>query len=294
MIARAWRSFKSRRQLGRDADFDECAIAREEFYGSSAGEVRLAVLVDDMLANIPGLEGGGLRVLDAGAGSGRMAIRLAQLGHQVVLSDPSRTMLDQAEAAIQRAELEDAITVIHAPIQNLEATLDGRFDVITCHAVLNWLAEPKAALAQLVRWLEPDGRLSLLFANKIAGTLQQILRGDFERALRLHQLHEGQALYGGRLRLSRFTRLPSGWSRLGWGHASPMPLSEQVVRTWLDDLGLVVQSKAGIRIFHDYLPKRAGSPDQLSELIAIENEFRNTEPFASLGQLIHLVCARSR
>jgi len=80
-----------------DADFDRIAASFEEdVYGSTKGAVRLAVLWDDLLSGIPGLSRGGLHVLDAGGGSGHLAVPLAALGNAVVLCDPSEEMLAMA------------------------------------------------------------------------------------------------------------------------------------------------------------------------------------------------------
>ena len=78
------------------------------------------------------------------------------------------------------------------------------------------------------------------------------------------------------------------WKRGAPGEAVH-DVSEDEVRAWLEGLGLKVRSKAGICIFHDYLP--SGTLDdqqQLENLLKVEEEMRGQEPFASLGQ--HLVC----
>ena len=54
-----------------------------------------------------------------------------------------------------------------------------------------------------------------------------------------------------------------------------------------------MQSKAGIRIFHDHLSHDALTPDRVDELLEIEKALRQVEPFASLGQHIHLVAQSS-
>jgi S-adenosylmethionine-dependent methyltransferase len=294
MILRAWTSLKNRRQLGQDADFDELGTWIEDnVYGSSMGFVRLSVLWEDVLANIPDLRLGGLRVLDAGGGSGRTAVRIAQLGNEVVLCDPSQEMLDRARVAIQEAQLGEVITLVQGNIQDLERTVDGLFDVVMCHAVLEWLAEPEGALAHLDRMLEPNGRLSLMFYNHNAWLLRHVLSGDFREAWVHADGGAGPVLYEDRLRFRRLSRLPSGWSSRGWGN-EPAPLRADVVREWLKALGHNVESKAGIRIFHDYLSEAERTPERIDELVAIEKLLRSKEPFASLGQLTHLVSARAR
>ncbi len=142
----------------------------------------------------------------------------------------------------------------------------GRFDVITCHAVLEWLADPKAVLDHLGTLLKDDGRLSLMFYNQNAAILKRVLRGDFAEALQTP-------------------------NRTG-GDADCTPLQEETVGSWLNEQGLRVLSKAGIRVFHDHLHGQVWGREGLEELLKTEKALRKMEPFASLGQHVHLVCER--
>jgi len=255
-----------------DVSFDGTADAFErEIYGSSKGEIRLRVLWQDMQENMPRLAGGGLRILDAGGGAGHIATRLAGLGHDVVLCDPSREMLDRARQAIDEVHLADRVRIVHAPIQQLGSVLDGSFDVIACHAVLEWLADPHNALDELVSFLRLDGELSLMFYNRNARLLKLILSGAFDDAM-----------------LESSGTTPP---RRSQGHANPLAAEEVMV--WVAELGLAVRSKAGIRIFHDHFPTDARPPGWLEGLLTVETALRAREPFASLGQHTHLVCTRT-
>jgi S-adenosylmethionine-dependent methyltransferase len=256
-----------------DADFDLIGGAFEaEVYGSSKGTVRLRVLWEDLTTAIPRLTRGGLSILDAGGGAGRLALQMARFGNHVVLAEPSREMLDHAKASARAAGLEAAITFVHAPIQALTDVLTDTFDLITCHAVLEWLAEPRTALSNVAPLLKPDGQLSLLFYNRNAALLKRVLAGELGTALR--EVH-------------------GEWEPRGWGTGC-VPLAEEDVRAWLAELGFVVRSKAGIRIFHDHLSPAARDHEGLDALLELELTCRQREPFASLGQHIHLVCDRRR
>src|SRR5918997_868429 len=91
----------SEQRRATDQDFDAVAESFEgDIYGSSKGRVRLSVLWEDLLSTIPELGDGGLSVLDAGGGAGRVALLLAKAGNRVVLADPSREMLSRAERTI--------------------------------------------------------------------------------------------------------------------------------------------------------------------------------------------------
>ncbi|HEV2125908.1 MAG TPA: methyltransferase domain-containing protein [Chloroflexota bacterium] len=255
-----------------DVNFDGVASQFEAaIYGSSRGTVRLSVLWEDLLSEIPQIQAGGLSILDAGGGAGHVAVRLAQCGNTVVLADASREMLDVAAAAAREAGVSGRLTIVHAAIQELDAAVLGTFDVITCHAVVEWLADPREAIASLARLLKPDGVLSLMFHNRDAALLARVLRGNVAAALD-EQRHGYQ---------------PRGWKE------GMVPLAEADVREWMAAAGLTVLSKAGIRIIHDHLPEEARSGAKLNDLIALETALRKQEPFASLGYHIHLVCTRS-
>jgi len=252
-----------------DADFDGIARSFEaDIYGSSKGHTRLSVLWEDLKCEVPGLSRGGLSILDAGGGAGHMALTMAQSGNNVLLCDPSREMLLKAEEAVGKVSLPGSVTTLHSSIQDLEEAVHGKFDVVACHAVLEWLSDPRETLGHLVEFLKYEGRLSLMFYNRNATLIKKIFSGELSTALQEYE---------------------EGFAPRGWGQGAT-PLAEEDVRRWLGELGLEVCSKAGIRIFHDHVPGSARKPDQLEALLDVEKRLRNKEPFASLGQHIHLVC----
>jgi len=252
--------------VGIDVNFDGMAGSFEEaIYGSSKGYIRLGVLWDDLLTEVPAISRGGLSILDAGGGAGHVTLLMAKQGNRVLLCDPSREMLDRAEKTFRQAGLSGLVTTRHSTIQNLEKVGVG-FDVITCHAVLEWLADPEKTLKHLLGFLKEDGRLSLMFYNLNAAVLKRIFRGDLVEILR-------------------------GQNTVGQGCT---PLKEETVRNWLTDSGMSVRSKSGIRMFHDHLPQEARERDRLEDLLKLEKALRKREPFASLGQHVHLVCEWTR
>ncbi|CAN5584056.1 hypothetical protein BH24ACT22_BH24ACT22_15480 [soil metagenome] len=111
----------------KDTNFDGIASHfEEEIYGSSKGYIRLQVLVEDLLSEIPQIERGNLDVLDASGGAGQMAVRVAQLGNNIILCDPSREMLDMAEQATRTANVSRTITTINSSIQDLRGRANRR------------------------------------------------------------------------------------------------------------------------------------------------------------------------
>ena len=255
-----------------DVSFDGIANEFESgIYGSTKGAVRFAVLWSVLNDDVPALIGNPMRILDAGGGSGHMAVRLAGLGHSVVLCDVSEEMIAKAAMRAAEAGVTDVIDMRHLSIQAYANIADERFDLVLCHAVLEWLDDPRSVVGDLVRLVKQGGHLSVMFYNRFASLLKRTLAGDFEAALKDYR---------------------TGPVRRGWGKGATA-LDNEVVVSWLEDHHLEVIARAGIRIFHDHLVDKLNGPQRLAQLIEIEKAVCRSEPFASLGQHTHLTCRRA-
>src|SRR5436189_2826685 len=117
-----------------DRHLDQLATRfAEKIYGGAKGAIRLAVLQADLIESLPDRP---LRVLDIGAGLGHMSLWLAERGHDVTLAEPAAPML---EGARQRfADAAQTANFIQAPWQALPDILTERYDLVICHAVLEW------------------------------------------------------------------------------------------------------------------------------------------------------------
>ena len=246
--------------MASDTHFDELANwFAAEIYGSSRGYIRLNVLWRDLLAALPELQQGGLNILDAGGGMGQVSQRLAGLGHRITLADASAQMLSRAREAFAEAGLSERVQFIHSDIQSLPVT---RYDLVLNHAVLEWLAKPKETLEILLGFVKPDGILSLMFHNRNASVFKRILETDLIKARAL-------------LRAERT--------------GDDFPLDPNEVQSWLESAHFSVESRSGVRIFHDHIAEDLRTPEKLKEILELEFELRQTEPFASLAQHVHLV-----
>ena len=244
-----------------DRHFDELATRfAEKIYGGAKGAIRLAVLQADLQEALPERP---LRVLDIGAGLGHMSLWLAQHGHAVTLTEPAEPML---EGARQRfAEAGVSATFIQAPWQELLGQFNQPFDLVICHAVLEWLAEPHAILPVLHQLTAPGGWLSLAFYNKDALIYRNLLKGHFRKLRKAHFAGEKQSLT---------PQQP----------LDPRELAAQLVSHW------TVESQSGVRVFHDYMPRDFQAKAELSDLLAMELEHRRHPAFAGLGRYLHWIC----
>jgi len=244
-----------------DRHFDELATRfAEKIYGGAKGAIRLAVLQADLTEVLPQSP---LRVLDIGAGLGHISLWLAQQGHDVTLAEPAAPMLEGA-----RQRFDDAgqtATFIQAPWQAVEEHVDGRFDLLICHAVLEWLAEPQAILPVLHRLLDKDGWLSLAFYNRDALIYRNLLKGHFKKLRSQHYAGEGQSLTPQR-------------------PLDPRELAAQLAPCW------TVEKQSGVRVFHDYMPSEFQARTDLTELLDMELAYRRHPAFAGLGRYLHWLC----
>lgn len=94
-----------------DRNFDDIAEKfSRNIYGTTKGQLRQAILWQDLDRVLAEIGPQKLRVLDAGGGEGQTAIKMAERGHQVILCDLSAQMIDRAkQAASKRCERQHAI-----------------------------------------------------------------------------------------------------------------------------------------------------------------------------------------
>ncbi|MGE4535184.1 methyltransferase domain-containing protein [Halomonas sp.] len=230
-------------------------------YGGARGELRLALL-DRVLPEMLALEG--QPVLDVGGGLGQLAAWFAARGHPVTLAEPSAEMLARAREALLATSGEREVTFLPVPLQALPEQAPGPWSLIACHAVLEWLGDPRGSLATLAGLLAPGGQLSLMVFNRDALRFSNVIKGNLEKALadRL----EGKGL---RRRLTPIS-----------------PLTHAQVMAWCDALGLEVRAVAGVRVFHDYLRQPPERDDERDKLLELEWRYCRAEPHWRLGRYL--------
>jgi len=255
-----------------DRNFDDLAERfQRKVYGGLKGEIRLAVLWRDLEQYLPQIHGAEpLTVLDVGAGLGQLAIRLASLGHRVVVNDVSAEMLSVAQVAARQAGVYEQITWHHCPFQALVEQQPGRFDLVLCHAVVEWLARPELLLPQLQGFLAPEGCLSFTYYNRHSFEYRNLLRGNFNL-----------------LKRDRF--VPDS------GSLTPVnSLYPEQVKQWVNDAGLAEMAATGVRVFHDYVTNPRGGNTVTEAVIEMELAYSRRDPYRWLGRYIHLLLAHGR
>ncbi|MFC0820345.1 methyltransferase domain-containing protein [Moraxella marmotae] len=243
----------------------------KKVYGGLKGRIRLAVLTHDIgevLAtkkpNQP------LRILDVGAGLAQISLSLAQANphHQVVINDISDNMLTMAKEHANTLGVADTVQFITCPYQDLAGQLSGqKFDLILCHAVLEWLGQPQQIMAFFDEFLADDGLLSLCFYNPASKIYRNLVMGNF------YQLD---------------TPRPADNKSLTPNH----PVAPEVVESWLAAHDYQVLIRSGIRVFSDYAPLKRGGLNHPDDVVAMELKYARQAPFCAMGRYLHILCQK--
>lgn len=254
-----------------DKNFDGLAekFARK-IYSNTKGEVRLAILWHHLRHCLPAIERTiPLEVLDIGGGMGQMALRLVQQGHKVTLCDPSDNMLAFAREAklLLPEEEQSRFRIFNYSIQTAPDDWQGQFDLVLCHAVLEWLAEPLACIAGLRAFLKPTGYLSLMFYNKHSIVIRNLIRGNFKKV-------KSGDLAGYKNSLTPIN-----------------PLEPSQVYGVVEENRLRIIGKAGVRVFSDYLTKEIIENRSYEDTLELEMAYCDQEPYISIARYIHVLCA---
>ena len=247
-----------------DRNFDDIAekFARN-IYGTTKGKIRRAVVWQDLTGLLAQLPQRPLRILDAGGGEGHMACQLAELGHQVLLCDLSGEMIQRAAQLAEQKGVSQNMQFVQSSAQDIAQHLEQPVDLILFHAVLEWIAEPEAALQALYDCLTPGGALSLMFFNANGLLMRNVVLGNFQLVDR--------------------------------GQAAPQFAVAAISAR--SAIGLRLAGTAGHA--HRRQNRRAGVPrlsaeqtaanTKFEELLALEQHYCRQEPYVSLGRYIHVM-----
>ena len=202
-------------------------------------------------------------VVDAGGGTGQLAVALARHGYRVTVVDTSAAMLATCaqRAADAGGQVAARVAIVQGDAADLPDLLGpGGQEAAVCHDLLTRVDDRAALLASLAGVLAPGGVLSLGFANRDWLALRAGRRGDHAAALR--------AVRGG----------------------EAMTLAE--AETELEKAGFELVTASGVGVFAD-----AGDDDldldELATLVELERLVAGREPYRSSARTLHLV-ARCR
>jgi S-adenosylmethionine-dependent methyltransferase len=253
-------------KLLQDQNFDSLIENFEHtVYNTHKGNWRLKLLQEDLAdfyQSTPPLD-----IWDAGCGFAQISLWLAQQGHQVTLCDVSEKML-------ARAKQEFALTNLNARFYQQAAQTVAlqlpQFDLVLCHAVLEWLAKPQSGLQTIASKVKAHGCLSLLFYNRNAMVYLNTLKGSWRWKNLLNDSYMGKGI--------KLT--------------PPNPQYPHEVIELLQNLGFTVITQTGIRVFHDYLTKDILAASDINELFELEYRYCRMPTYRDMGRYIHILAKR--
>jgi S-adenosylmethionine-dependent methyltransferase len=254
---------------------------------------RTAVVWEALLAVLEGrAQQAGTRrldIVDAGGGTGGLAVPLASLGHNVIVVDPSPNSLAAAqrraaEAGVELHAVQGDVTDLPA-ITGEGATEAGRArrtgaDLVLCHSVLEYVDDPASAVATIARVLRPGGTASVLAASAIAAAIHRALAGNFDEA---RQLIEGTS--GPRDGVS-----PDDGPDDGQASATrrfTLPALTQLI----EKAGMRPGAAHGVRVFSDLVPSSLvdGDPGAEAALLALEGAAAQHPALRDIATQLHVL-----
>lgn len=257
------------------SQFDDGAEAWAAYNQKPLGRIRREVTWSNLVPHLPPVldPDEPPRILDAGGGSGELALRLAYHGYRVCLLDYAPAMLDQARHAARQlpGEARSRLSFCCMAVDDVpQSFAPGPFDAVACHTLIEYLPDPRATLGTLRCLLRAGGVLSVSFVNRHAEVLRQVwARADPAGASAL--------LDGGTFSASLF------------GLSGDAYTTGQV-SAWLVELGLADVATYGVRAVADYVPReRLEDTVFFESLLQLERDVASRPPYNALARYIQLV-----
>lgn len=248
--------------MTKDRIFDGIADKfAKNIYGTTKGRLRHSLLCDVLtpFVNLNQTEKP-LNILEIGGGTGVMSAHLASLGHNIVLTDASQDVLEQANELLAPFS---NVVIRHQYLQEIKDIQN--FDLVVCHAVLEWLEAPYEAINTLYNSMQKGARLSLSFFNQDANLFANAIYGNFD------YIAKG-------MKAKKQVRLNPN-----------QPLSAMKVVEYCESIGFSILDKSGVRCFHDYMRDISHQSAKYEDLLALERQYHRQQPYLWLGKYFHLM-----
>lgn len=257
-----------------DCNFDtRTKTFKNNIYGTGKGKIREAVLLQDLTQYLTqqcenkAEKKSAFKILDVGGGQGQIALQLAEMGFDVTLSDISADMLAMAQESAHERSLTN-LTLIHSALQDLPNQLNQKYDLVLCHAVFEWLENPKQAFELLIQFCTAKGGISLMFYNQAGQVLSNLVYGNFD------YIRSG-------MKAKKVVKL------------NPQSaLNSEEVYSWCDEFNLNILVKSGVRCFHDYMRDISKWDSDFDNILQMELQYCQQEPYASIGRYMHLLITK--
>ena len=163
-------------------EWDELSISYDAYFNTFGGKLDEYLRWKLIKESLP--EDKTARILDAGGGTGMVALPLAGMGYAVTLFDLSPGQLRVAEEKLRKHELSEAVEIIEADIAELPFP-DEFFDlVLAVRGPISLATEPSKAVVELSRVTKRGGRICVDVSSRYWAVIRKYGR-DPETALKL-------------------------------------------------------------------------------------------------------------
>jgi S-adenosylmethionine-dependent methyltransferase len=203
-----------------------------------------------------------------------MSVRLARKEFQVVLLDSSEEMLGIARKEADAGGVASRISFCHGDAGELVELFEPEsFDIVVCHNLLEYVADPAAIVRGISYVLRKDGIFSLLVRNRAGDVFKAAIESS-DLGLANENLSAQtvvDSLYGMPVRV--FDRA-------------------EVLRM-LAEANLGVVAECGVRVFSDYRDSADPNPETYRQLLELELILGARPQFAAIARYIQMIARPS-
>ena len=204
-----------------------------------------------------------------------MSVRMARKEFQVVLLDSSEEMLGIARKEAEASGVAERIAFRQADASQLRELFEAEsFDIVVCHNLLEYVADPSAIVGGIAYVLRKDGIFSLLVRNRSGEVLKAAIKSP-DLALAKDNLSAQtvvDSLYG------KPTRV--------------FDLADAVQILASADLEVV--TACGVRVFSDYRDLADPDAETYRHVLELEVTLGSQPPFAAVARYIQIIARHSR
>lgn len=233
--------------------------------GNLSQVLRRRLLARQLDLHLPAVPAG---ILDVGGGAGQQSIPLAREGHEVIILDTSREMLEEARHRLnaEDEEVRRRVRLVRGAGEEMPGTFTATFDAALCHGVVMYLEDPRPMIRGLAAAVRPGGIVSVLAKNAAALAVRPALKGRYREALALLDTDRAAGVLGAVTRGDTVEGLSGSFA----------------------GAGLEIERWYGVRVFTDHLGDRPPG-DELPDVLELEWEAGRRDPYRSVARLIHIV-----
>jgi S-adenosylmethionine-dependent methyltransferase len=251
--------------------FQSGAKQYADYLGTPEGRLRSDLAFANLQDFLPVQAKPSLYALDLGCGTGATAVRLARLGIHVTLLDSSPAMLDLARNATEEAGFTDKVVLQHGDVTQLANLFAPRsFDVILCHNVLEYCADPSAVLRGAGGALRDSSAILSILVRNQAGEV-------FKSAIQAGDLAAAES------------GLAAEWGRESLYESNVRLFTPDGLRAMLRKASLAAIAERGVRVLADYLPQKVSRSTEYQRIFELERKLGSRAEFSAVARYTQCV-----